>query len=300
MNAPINYSMLESIVGGNAEKIAYIDFKLRFSGIIKRSDLHIEYGLSDTSASKLLSTYSELRPGNFEYDRSRKMNVINCDVYSPLIAVDMDTALGMLAHGFNKNKLANNPVLPYSKIGAISNPINLDYVAVITRAIFNEEAINCTYISSNSKKHSPRQLAPLAILNDGKNWIFRAFDRSEKSDNKFKNFNFSRVLKSECLNGDEKYQQRNENISQDNKWNLTLPVALELHPSLTSDDKKTIRNDFGMKPDQDELIIMEKAAGLWILTKQWFIDTKQIPETGEHAAFYKFFLKNRDMLSPYL
>lgn len=300
MNAPINYSMLESIVGGSAEKIAYIDFKLRFSGVIKRSDLHTEYGLSDTSASKLLSIYSELRPDNLVYDRSKKMNVINKNYYVPLITLDMDVALGMLAHGFNKNKLANNPILPYSKIGAISNPINLDYVSIITRAIFNEQAINCIYLSSNSKKHSPRQLVPLAILNDGKNWIFRAYDRSEDKDNKFKNFNFSRVLKSECLNNEAQIQKPNENIAQDNKWNLTLPVALTLHPELSPDDKDTIRKDFGMKPDEDELIIMEKASGLWILTKQWFIDTNETPETGKHAAFYKFFLKNRGMIIQYI
>lgn len=298
MNGPISYSMLQSIAGANSERIAYIDFKLRFTGIVKRSDLNDEYGLSDASATRLISQYSELRPENLFYERAKKVNVIKGDSYIPLINIDMDTALGMLAHGFNKNKVADNPVLPYSKIGVVPNQISIDSIAKITRAIFNKEAIQCCYISNNSGKHDYRVLLPLAILSDGKSWIFRAYDRSETKHSNFKNFNFSRVA--DVKVSQDEIQRDYENLSQDVQWNTMIPLALELHPSLTTKEKKTIRQDFGMKPDQNDLILTEKAAFLWILRKQWNIDISSSSDENKNNTFYKFSLKNTDMLSQYL
>lgn len=293
----MNYSILQSNIGTNAERIAFIDFKLRFTGLIKRSDLYDEYGLSDTSATRLISLYSELRPKNLSYNRVKKVNVIEADSYTPLIELDMDISLGMLAHGFNKNKLTDNPIVPYTKIGAITNLVNLDDVAKITRALSNKQAIACTYISGNSEKRDSRVLIPLAILSDGKNWIFRAYDRSESKNEKFKNFNFSRVANITDVPIEELEQKNYEAISQDSKWNLTLPVSLELHPTLSDYMREVIRTDYGMQPDQNELVIMEKAAFLWILTKQWNIDTNK---SNNNKSFYKFTLKNLAMLEQYV
>jgi hypothetical protein len=297
MNTSMNYLMLQSIVGSNAERIAFIDFKLRFTGILKRSDLLEEFGLSDASASKLIAQYSELRPDNLGYDRSQKVNAIKIESYQPLIQISVNTALGMLAHGFNKNKLSHSPFLPYSRIGVIPDQIDINDVATVTRAMFNLHAVNCAYLSANSEKHDPRYLVPLTILSDGKNWIFRAYDRSEKEKYAFKNFNFSRVDKVENIIGEAKSQLGYESLTQDNHWNLSLPVRLKVHPNLSEKAKASLRGDYGMKPDQDELIITEKAAFIWFITKQWNIDTS---ESISDKKYFKFLLKNREMLLDYI
>lgn len=297
MNNSMNYLMLQSVVGSNAERIAFIDFKLRFTGIVKRSDLLDEFDLSDASASKLIAQYSELRPDNLEYDRSQKVNAIRTETYQPLIEISVNIALGMLTHGFNKNKLSRNPFLPYSRIGVVPDQTDIDDVAKVTRAMFNLHAISCTYLSANSDKHTPRPLVPLTILSDGKNWIFRAYDRSEKEKYAFKNFNFSRIDKVENINGEAKLQLPYESLAQDRNWNLSVPVILTIHPNLNDKAKENLRSDYGMKPDQNELIIMEKAALIWVITKQWHIDTN---ESTSDDKYYKFSLKNRDMLLDYI
>ncbi len=297
MNSPISYSKLLNITGTNAERIAFIDFKLRFTGIVKRSDLHEAFGMSDATASRVISKYNELRNNNLIYDRNKKVNSIQLDTYEPLILLDAEVALGMLAHGFNKNKLSDNPVLPYARIGSVPNLLDVNEISKITRAIFGGYAIKCDYISNSSDNHNARTLLPLGILFDGRNWIFRAYDRSDKiRADKFKNFNFSRATSVEKVSSDEGERLGYEELSEDVKWNLSTSLFLALHPMLGPDDEKAVRKDFGMKPDQNELIVTERAALLWIMTKQWNIDTGDTVD----GKYYKFILKNKDMIKPYL
>lgn len=292
-----SYTQLQSEVGSNAERLAYIDFKLRFTGMVRRTDLKDEFGLAEAAASRMLSLYREYRESNFFLDRSNKVNVINLESFEPLIPIEAEKALGMLAHGFNKNKLADKPLLTYRKIGQITNQLDVNEVAKITRAISNNKAIECCYISGNSCKHDARVLVPLAILNDGKNWIFRAYDRSDSKRNyKFKNFNFSRATRVVPVGGEEDSRSY-ERLSEDNLWKTPVPLLLELHPKLSEEQKQGIRRDFGMSPSQNELFLTENAALVWMLTKLWNIDTGN---PKEKDFFFRFDLKNKDMIKPFL
>ena len=136
----------------NADRMAYIDFKIRFTGFINRSDLTSMFGLASAAASNMMTKYLELRPDNMEYDRKLRANTIT-DKYKPLLSIDADTALGMLANGFNKNKLIDNPIVPYARIGQIDNPLvdNIDDVAKITRAMARGYAISTKYDSKSSE-----------------------------------------------------------------------------------------------------------------------------------------------------
>ncbi|EGQ9917452.1 TPA: WYL domain-containing protein [Vibrio parahaemolyticus] len=297
MSELYSYTQLVSEVGSHAERLAYIDFKLRFTGFIRRADLKEEFGLAEAAATRMISLYREYREENLVHDRSNKLNVINLEKYTPLIPIGAEQALGMLAHGFNKNKLAGRPILQYRKIGVVKNQLDVDEVARITRAISNEKAIECCYISGSSDKHLPRDLVPLAILYDGKNWIFRAFDRSETKKYKFKNFNFARATKVKPIEQDDGNTFQYERLSEDTHWNTPLPLFLELHNELNDEQRASIRRDFGMLPDEDELYLTESAALVWILTKLWNIDVGN-PE--ESDLFFKFSLKNREMIKPYL
>lgn len=293
----LSYLELQNSVGNNAERYAFIDFKLRFTGSIRRSDLNDAFGLADASASRLLSTYAELKPKNFTYDRSRKVNAITED-YQPLINFDPLIALGMLAHGFNKNKLVDNPLLPYSRVGTLSNVLDTDDIAKITRSMFNSQAIRCDYISNSSANHNAREILPLSLLFDGRSWIFRGYQRSESEEIKFKNFNFSRTTSVTELGPDSK-QLSHESLAADKLWNERVPVILALHQKLTEVQKKSVRRDFGMPANSEELILTERAALLWILEHRWFIDKREIG-LEDDDKYYNFSFKNREMCLPYL
>ena len=295
MNTDKNSNTINSSIN---ERLAYVDFKLRFTGRISRLDLGETFGIAEAAASRVLTEYGVVKPDN----KAQKVNTIIRESFSPLVSIDGETALGMLANGFNKNKLTNNTVLPFEKIGVIPNRLNISEVAMITRAIAGEYAINCNYFSENSPNHEIRTLMPLAILHDGSQWMFRAYDRTETKSNKFKNFHFARCMNViEGFIGKENKRLDHEGLTSDKSWNLRLPLILKLHESLSEENKAQVRRDFGIPQGQDELFTSEREAFIWITKKKWYIDDRnkeQIESDNKQGLkrFYKFELTNYEMI----
>ncbi|MDE1309332.1 transcriptional regulator [Vibrio aestuarianus subsp. cardii] len=300
---------------GNAERLAYVDFKLRFTGVVKRSDICEMFSLGEAAASKIIAEYNRINPGNMEHNRTLKANAIVRDKYTPYVNLSADTALGMLAHGFNRNKLMPSASLsiPFDRIDKVPNQLNIADVEKITRAIYGGYSICCKYISENSDNHGVRTLLPLAILYDGTTWMFRAYDRNPETGSKFKNFHFCRtrkVLENSPL-GIHKRKQ-NEELISDKAWQQEIPLQLKLHSNLQTKEgdsqkvanekdriKRRIRMDFGMADGSEEIMLSVKAAYLWILERKWFIDRrdplkKALDEEENKPLFFKFELTNRE------
>ncbi|MCE7565923.1 transcriptional regulator [Aliivibrio fischeri] len=291
----ISFLQLQNEDSSLAERMAYIDFKLRFTGFINRSDLNDMFGLAEAAASKMMKKYTEIRPNNMEYNRSLRANAITIDTFEPLITVDAETALGMLANGFNKHKLIDKPMLSYSRIGNIPNKLSVDSVSKITRSISCGYAIHTNYHSTSSNKKEQRTLFPLAIVFDGKHWIFRAYN---ENDGRFKNFSFTNALN--VIEDSNLIRDSFKELAQDKEWNTQVPLLLIPHKNLTKQQQQDIKLDFGIK-DESKIILTERAALLWILKKQWFIDDRTDSEILKDTElnkckFYKFKLTNKDMV----
>lgn len=305
------YNELKNKDKNNADRLIFIDFMLRFTGSIKRVDITELFNLSDAAASKMLAAYATERPNNMSYNRSLRVNTIEKG-YEPLIEWNAEMAMGMLAHGFNKNKIADTDraILPYEKINTLPHQMNINHVERITRAISSGHAIKCKYYSKNSTNHSSRTIVPLNILHDGEHWMFRAYDRSEEKDsrNKFKFFHFSRMLEvDEHQNTEELNQQPHETLSNDPDWNVEIPLSLVIHEDRQeSKERDAIRKDFGIENGSDELFILKKPAYFWILKNKWHIDTRPLQDIDNENCpkadkkYYRFRINNLSMVNTLL
>ena len=272
----------------SAERLAYIDFLLRFTGKLRRSDITSFFGLGDAAASKEISNYKAQKEGNVEYDRVLRRNEILRETYQPLVDIDATSALGMLANGFNKTKLQHRPIIPYSRVGNSSKILDVDLVSKVTRAISSKNIIKCYYMSGSSSNHGERTLTPTTIFFDGISWMFRAFHRES---NEFKCFNFSRLKAvTECPLD---FAKNNETIESDADWQLTTLVHLALHPSLSDKKKAEIRQEYDLDIDQNEFVVREKAALVYYLVWHWKIDTAETPNMN---SSYNFLLSNGNTL----
>lgn len=276
------------------DRLAYIDFKLRFTGHVSRQDLSDTFGIAEASASRALSEYDEATK---HQNKTHRANTILRSSFEPLFDMQGEVALGTIAHGFNKNKFTDRKaMLPYLKIGVIQDQLNTQDVAKITRAISGQYAIQCNYFSLNSNKHGLRTLLPLAVMYDGTQWMFRAYDRSAKDGPFFKNFHFSRTANvHECYEDKESKQLNHESLSNDKAWNTIVPVELKLHRSLNENDMRTVRQDFGMTQDQEDLLTKERVAFLWIIYRKFKVDEKPDNSTYESGQF-NFELANAAMI----
>lgn len=288
------------------ERLAYIDFKLQFTGFVKRSEIGDMFNVADAAASKAISEYTKRYAGNIEYDKSLKVNVISKKSFQSMLNYDAEIALSMLVNGFNKSKLLNQSsnLIAFEKIDWVDNKLSVDSVAKITRAISRGYCIECKYISESSSNHGTRVIAPVAIMHDGTTWMFRGYHRDDSEKKFFKNFHFSR-LRDVIELDEQKYGkiQEHEKLDADKEWQTKIPLELVLHPDLDDKAKQHIRLDFGMSDNSDEIMIPVRASSLWIVTRKWFIDDrndeqkandKLVENTRQKSNFYKFLLQNKE------
>lgn len=275
-----------------AERLAYIDFLLFFKGGLSRVELFEFFGLKEAAASQAITEYRSIRAKNVEYDRRAAKNVILRYTYQPLITWDAEVALSMLASGFNKNKLKDEPLLPFARVGLRPKRLDVNIVSKVTRAISEKIGIKCHYLSG-SGKHSERLLFPTAFFYDGNNWMFRAYHKDMNGNGgSFKCFDFSRVASVEELTALP--ASTNEKIEQDADWHITTPIHLELHPDLSEADKSRLRYEFDIDESTDSFVMNVKAVLFYYLVDLWKIDV-QVSASNRVESF-NFILKNGDML----
>ncbi len=268
-----------------AERLAFIDFKVRYEGVIYRGDIAREFGVSDTIASKDIALYKDMTGGNNLLQT--RANTINVESYSPLIDIKAHNALDMIFEGFCRNKLNDNPPKNYKR-ACYTADLSQKNVSIITRAINRKKRVLCSYVSANSDKRALRKLEPVGAYYDGLNWIFRALDLSDETKTIYKSFHFSRIIEIEETNEDAK-----ASVENDTKWNSIIPMQLQLHPTLNEIQKEGYRKDFGMEDGQDEIMLTPTLVESWSIIERWGIDTNITPLPINRFPFH---LKNAQML----
>lgn len=278
-----------------AIRLAFIDFKIYYTGVLSRSDLIEEFGVSEITASRIISEYKKLRESNFEYNQSEKKFFLNLDEFNPFVDIKAEDALFMLANGFDKNRIIKrNGFIKFEEIGIDTNPICKRKVSAITRAIFQGLMVSCVYNSAAGRDLSERLIVPLVILFDGINWIFRANHPNADGSVKYKNFNFSRVI---SVKEDGVKVGREYGLDYDSLWNGVVPLDIEINNNLNNEAKERVRRDYGMADDENNILMTERAAFVWIILNQWKIRYSGNKE--ELGGNYLLELKNEDMLKKY-
>ncbi|MGL6531277.1 WYL domain-containing protein [Aeromonas hydrophila] len=249
-----------------AIRLAYIDFKLYYTGALSRADIVSEFDVSEITATRIIAKYKEIRASNMEYDAREKRFNINLGGFLSYVDIVAEDALSMLASGFDKNKiLRDRGAITFEYIVIPSPILSKENVSAITRSIFLRKKIKCIYnsVSNPARQDIERTLIPLIILHDGRNWIFRAYHEEANGNVKYKNFNFSRVKS--ILESNESAEAES-GLIYDDLWNKFVPIELEINHKLNNDRKEEIRRNFGI--NADKILMTERAAFVWIILNQ--------------------------------
>ncbi|SUQ37578.1 Uncharacterised protein [Yersinia ruckeri] len=67
-----------------------------------------EFGVSEITASRIISEYKEIRADNLYYNQSEKKFFLNLKDFIPFVELKAEDALFMLANGFDKNRIIKN------------------------------------------------------------------------------------------------------------------------------------------------------------------------------------------------
>lgn len=268
---------------GQRERLWQIDFLARFRGHLTRQDLVDRFDIARSNATRDLTLYRELAPGNLEYNNSDK-TYCRASGFAPLFSYDREHTLQALtlgqARGFDP--------FEQSVVVEAANNLNapdLDILAILSRAIYTGVALRAAYVSA-SNGDSVREIVPHALVNTGLRWHVRAFCRHHQD---FRDFVLTRFLKADILPG---LIANHESSKQDLDWHNEATLELVPHPKASF--KRAIELDYALHSNE-VLQLKVRAAIAGYLLRRWGVDCSA--RAVLPAEEYQLYLRNRSALS---
>lgn len=259
-SASIHTKLLESLGHGARERLAFIDFSLQYFGHISRTELTERFKTGLAASTRDFSTYRELAPDNLALSHQDKRYYREAN-FKPVFSHDPEIILHQLCQGFGNG--ISTLVQPGQACLDAVRLIHPDplIIAALMRAITNQMAIKCGYVSVSSGE-TQRELVPHTIVNNGHRWHVRAFDRHHQQ---FRDFVCTRFTHIEDLaEVSAPYEQR----AEDSQWEQMVELQLIPHPELTQ--TLAVEMDYGMT-DGRLLLNVRKALASYVL-RQWQVD----------------------------
>ena len=229
---------------GVERRLKFIEFRLYWEGGINRADITDFFGVSVPQASKDLSRYQELAPGNLEYDKSGKRYFTSKKFKPRFFVPDSDQYLAQLTLAADRIEpphetwLSKEPHVAWMPIP--HRRIDPMVLRSVLSAIRENQAVEILYQSMNPSRPDAlwRGISPHAFGTDGLRWHVRAYCHIEE---KFKDFLLSR-----CLDSREGVEAKAK-ASDDRQWQETIEVRLKPNPRLSKSQQRIIASDYKMK-----------------------------------------------------
>jgi hypothetical protein len=264
--------------GQQLERLAHIEFLAYFIGKVSRKCIMSRFDIGEAAATRDLSLYNDMAPGNIIYDPRLKYYVPS-ETFECRFNLSAQKCLDTLSSGFG-DYLTDNNEFKVAHTLRLSPP-DLDVTAAITRAITTKRPLEIEYLSVTSGQ-SKKTLVPFAILDSGLRWHIRAYDRQKS---RFADFVINRIINAKVLNNES--IQPHEESNEDSQWTDFVDLIIQVHPK-NEKDKRVIEHEYGMV--DGTLIKRIRKAYVGYLLRSWDIDcTEDASQKGHHIFLH---LKN--------
>jgi hypothetical protein len=270
------------IAQAQRERIAYIELRVFFTGELRRGDIESRFGVKPAAASRDLSAYRRLAPGNLIYDKAERCYRPS-STFKPIFEFSPDRVMSWLLQGFGDGlDLKQKAPAPCEGPGNLSRP-DLNVLGVITRAMCAKKAVHVGYLSLSSGSKL-REIVPVALADNGLRWHVRAYDRERK---RFGDFVLTRLSAPKELAGEV---AESELMAADEQWARMVDMELVPHPGLAW--PKAVEADYGMSDGM--LHIKARAALAGYVLRRWNIDSS--PNHSLDPASHHLWLANPQTL----
>ncbi|WP_375186020.1 WYL domain-containing protein [Pseudoalteromonas sp.] len=264
-------------------RLAYIDFKLYFTGMATRSEIVSHFELGVAAATRDIKLYKDLAPENMEYDNVEKKYFITTK-FKPLFKHNARHTLIKLANNISDGfeTFCDTPFPIESP-----NPLNvpkIHIIAKLSQAIIHNKSISVIYESLSGGTRA-RELVPHSIVDNGLRWHLRAFDRQTKS---FRDFVLTRITK---VTIQAQTSAPEEDKFKDHQWMRMVPLQIVPHPK-NVEHPTAIKLDFGMENGVLEISVRAAMAGY--LLRRWNVDCSKSGSLS--GPEYQLFLRNTQTL----
>jgi hypothetical protein len=257
--------MDSELTWGVQQRLEFIEFRLYWENSINRADIINRFGVSVPQASKDLSQYQTLAPGNAIYDKSAKRYTVGPEFAPKFLVVDAAQYLSQLRLLTDGTLSAADTWLGApSDIGLVGIPqrsVSAPILQTVLTAIRGSQEIEVRYQSMSHEQPRWRWIGPHALGFDGFRWHVRAFC---DIDQVFKDFVLSRVL--EVRSSRPQYANR----PRDTDWHEYVDVEIAPHPELSPAQQRAVELDYAMRDGR--AVIQVRRALLFYTLKRLGLD----------------------------
>jgi len=244
-----------------ADRLAYIEFRLLFLGELRRQDVMERFQTGSAGATRDLAMYKQLAPDNLEFDSTAKM-YRPARAFRPIFVHEPGRVLTALSQGYGEVATDRQYPLVACEVPAQPGTPQLEILSAVSRAIHRRKPLRVTYVSNTSGR-SDREVVPLALVNTGARWHVRAYDRKSQE---FRDFVLTRFAKATLLEDGKTHG--NETADKDVQWSRIIELELVPHPSVRRPE--VVKMDYQMPGGV--LKVRARAANVGYMLRLWSVD----------------------------
>lgn len=249
---------LVKVPRSQVERLSYIEARLYFLGELQRQDVSQRFAVASVQASRDLALYKRLAPENLDYDYKARTYLPSTS-FNRIFELSTEGILWWLRSGLGDG-VPHPQGLPMASVESLCIP-DANTLASVTRAIYRKLAIEIRYISLSSGSNS-RQIVPHALVDSGKRWHVRAYDRK---NNRFSDFVINRIEGTRNLDA---AIEAHEMPVADLQWGKMVELIIGPHPKIAH--KSAVEADFRMTGGKISVTCRSAVAGY--LLRRWGVD----------------------------
>lgn len=261
-----------------------------WEGRLTTGHLMHAFGISRQQASKVISSYKKVAPGNLVYLPSNKGYRATSNFQPRFTRGISDEYLELIGS-------QNTPVSIFSTLGlkpanceVLQPPLrNLDpaVVRVIVQACQDSMRLEVNYVSLTNPNQDQRVIVPHTLVYTGTRWHVRAYCEKNRD---FRDFVLSR------FNGvPEPILPSDMTANHDTAWNTWVDIIIRPDPRMKEAQRKVIEQEFGMT--NGRLNITTRGPLVQYHLELMKIDTKVIKA---NPSSQQIIVENFESLQPWL
>lgn len=237
----MNQSPQLSLRWEQRQRLTLLEATVFWSGELSTATLVRHFGISRIQASKDLTLYQSLCPGNIRYDKSLKRYVLD-ERFKPAFmsgsAAEFLQILKICQSTRSNAVVALADNLPIVEVlEPAFRQVDPAVLQKINQAIVSAKLVRVRYQSMSRVEPVEHLLCPHALVFDGLRWHTRTFSYTHYE---FRDFVLARIHSAEIAGVAE------VDAYEDAAWETCVTVKIGPHPGLSEAQKEAVEFDYGM------------------------------------------------------
>jgi len=238
MNAP---ETIDDLKWDLRQRLKLLECTLLLTGRVQTRALTESFGISRAQASKDFAVYQALRPGNLDYNRSRKCYEPGEDFHPLLLSGKTSEMLDVLA----AMRGVDSPVVALAAGGPavemlrpMERELDFSIFRAVSAAASNGHRVTVSYQSMNRPEPVEVSLSPHTLVYSGFRWHVRAFSDYH---GEYRDFVLARMR-----GAVSQPDVPGVAAADDSEWHEEIVLEIGVHPDLPEPQRSVIAADYGM------------------------------------------------------